>query len=155
MSFNTGSTVAESEISGRRLQAIGSASLVHYMHRTWTALVEYRRRLHYVEGFDEPLFGDAVTTGVNGLLSRYMELVVRASYTSGSVGLRANAPRFESYTGSVRVRRALSRRLAGYVEGLFYHYAFDEAALRPPGVPRAFDRVAFRCGLSVWVPLGQ
>jgi hypothetical protein len=155
VSFNTGSTVAESEIGGRRMQAIGSASLVHYIKRTWTALVEYRRRLHYVEGFDRPLFGDAVTTGFNGLLSRQMELVVRASYTNGSVGVRANAPRFESYTASARVRRALSRRLAGYAEALFFHYAFDDAALRPPGIPQTFDRVAVRCGLSLWVPLGQ
>ena len=153
LSFNTGSTIAESEVSGRRVQAVGSASLVHYMKRTWTGMVEYRRRLQYVDGFDRPLFGDAVITGFNGLLSRQMELSGRAGYTSGTVGLSARAPRFDSYTGSVRLRRALSRKLAGYVEGLFYHYSFDEDSLRPPGLPREFDRVAFRCGLSLWVPL--
>lgn len=153
VSFNTGSTIAESEVSGRRVQAIGSATLTHYMKRTWTGMVEYRRRLHYVDGFDRPLFGDAITTGFNGLLSRRMELVARASYTAGTVGLAERAPRFDSYTGSVRLRRALSRRLAGYAEGLFYHYAFDEDAARPPGLPRTFDRVAFRFGLSLWVPL--
>jgi hypothetical protein len=153
LSFNTGSTIAESEVSGRRVQAVGSASLVHYVKRTWTGIAEYRRRLQYVDGFDRPLFGDAITTGFSGLLSRQMELSGRAGYTSGTVGLSASAPRFESYTGSVRLRRALSRQLAGYVEGLFYHYSFDEDAFRPPGLPREFDRVAFRCGLSLWVPL--
>ena len=123
------------------------------MKRTWTGIVEYRRRLQYVDGFDRPLFGDAVITGFNGLLSRQMELSGRAGYTSGTVGLSARAPRFDSYTGSVRLRRALSRKLAGYVEGLFYHYSFDEDSRRPPGLPREFDRVAFRCGLSLWVPL--
>ncbi len=29
----------------------------------------------------------------------------------------------------------------------------DEEAARPPGLPRTFDRVAFRIGLSLWVPL--
>jgi hypothetical protein len=153
LSFNTGSAIAESEVSGRRVQAVGSASLVHYVKRTWTGIVEYRRRLQYVDGFDRPLFGDAVITGFNGLLSRQLELSGRAGYTSGTVGLSARAPRFDSYTGSVRLRRALSRKLAGYVEGLFYHYSFDEDSLRPPGLPREFDRVAFRCGLSLWVPL--
>jgi len=155
VSFTTGSTVAESELGGQRVQAIGSASLTHYMKRTWTAVAEYRRRVHYVDGFDRPLFGDAVTTGFNGLLSRRMELVVRASYTSGTVGLRASAPRFDSYAASARLRRALSRRLAGYVEGLFYHYAFDDLAPRPPGLPQTFDRAALRCGVSLWVPLGH
>ena len=145
LSFNTGSTVAESEVSGRRVQAVGSASLVHYVRRTWTGLFEYRRRLHYVDGFDRPLFGDALTAGFSGLLSRSMELSARTGYTAGTIGLSTRAPRFESYTGSVRLRRALSRKLAGYVEGLFYHYSFDEDAVRPPGLPRAFR---FRCRCS-------
>jgi hypothetical protein len=153
LSFNTGSTIAESEVSGRRVQAVGSASLVHHMKRTWTGIVEYRRRLQYIDGFDRPLFGDGVTTGVNGLITRRMELIARASYNTGTVGISARAPRFESYSGSVRVRQALSRKLAGYVEGLFYHYSFDEDAPRPPGLPRTFNRVGLRCGLSLWVPL--
>jgi hypothetical protein len=153
VAFNTGSTVTESEVSGRRVHAIGAASLVHYMKRTWTAHVEYRRRLQYVDGFDRPLFGDGVTTGFNGMLSRRMELVVRGNYTSGTVGLSPQAPRFESVFASARLRKAMSRRLAGYVEGLFYHYEFQEDALRPPGLPPSFDRFALRCGLSLWVPL--
>jgi hypothetical protein len=153
LSFDTGSTIAESEVSGRRVQAVGSASLVHYVKRTWTGKLEYRRRLQYLDGFDRPLFGDAVTTGVNGLLSRRLELSARAAYTSGTVGLSLRAPRFESYTASARLRRALSRTLAGYVEAIFYRYSFDDDAPRPPGLPREFDRLAFRCGLSVWVPL--
>jgi hypothetical protein len=153
LSFNTGSTIAETEAFGQRVHAIGSASLTHYMKRTWTGVIEYRRSLQYVDGFDRPLFGDAVTTGFNGLLSRRMELVGRASYNSGTVGLSSGAPRFESYNGSLRLRRALSRRIAAYAEGLFYHYKFDESVLRPPGLPPTFDRVAFRCGLSLWVPL--
>lgn len=153
VSFSTGSTIAESELGTRRVQAIGSATLTHYMKRTWTGVFEYSRRLHYVDGFDRPLFGDAITTGVNGLLSRRMELVIRASYTSGTVGLAEHAPRFNSTIATVRLRRAISRRIAGYAEGLFYHYAFDPDAPRPPGLPPTFDRIAFRCGLSVWVPL--
>ena len=140
---------AASRRSGRR-------RLTHYMKRTWTAVVEYRRRLQYVDGFDRPLFGDAVTTGFNGLLSRRMELVGRASYTSGTVGLSSGAPRFESYAASLRLRRALSRRLAG-VRGrpLLSLRVRRGRRPRPPGLPPTFDRLAFRCGLSLWVPLRQ
>ena len=65
----------------------------------------------------------------------------------------ANAPRYESFVTTVRVRRALTRRLAGYAEGLYYHYEFDENAPIPPGLPPTFDRLGFRIGLSLWLPL--
>jgi len=153
VSFSTGSTIAESDVSGRRMQVIGSATLTHYMMRTWTATGEYRRRVQYLDGFVEPLFGDAFSASVNGLLTRKVELIMRASHTSGTVGLNVHSPRFESYIMSARLRRALSRQLAGYVEALYYHYDFDEEASRPPGLPRAFNRAAFRGGVSLWIPL--
>ena len=154
VAFTTGSTVAESEVSGRRVQAIGSATLTHYMRRTWTALVEYRRRLQYVDGFDRPLFGDTVTTGFNGLLTRRMELSRAGRAITRA---RSGSPSERRDSRATPHRRACAghcpARLAGYAEALFYHYAFDEEAARPPGLPQTFDRVAFRIGLSLWVPL--
>jgi hypothetical protein len=151
--FNTGSTVADSEATGRRVRATGSASFVHLMRRTWTGLIQYRRHLQYADGFDRPIFADAISSSLSGLVTRRMEVAVRASYSSGAVGLTAHAPRFNSYNVTARLRRALTRRLAGYAEGLFYHYAFDEDAARPPGLPQTFDRVGLRFGLSLWIPL--
>jgi hypothetical protein len=155
LSFNTGSTILESDMGGRRIRAIGSAAFEHHFRRTWTTLVEYRRQLHYVDGFDRPLFGDAFTASVTGMLSPRMEMVSRASFTLGSVGLSQGSARYDSYNASVRVRRALTRRLAAYGETLYYHYAFDETAPRPLGFPTTFDRIAVRFGLSVWVPFGH
>lgn len=151
--FNTGSTITDSVATGRSIRAIGSASLVHHMGRTWTAHAQYRRQLRYLDGFDRPLFADTVSTGLGGLLSQRMEFVTRASYSTGTVGLRANAPRFDSVTASARLRRGLTRKLAGYVEALYDHYAFEENAVRPPGLPPTFDRFGVRIGLTLWIPL--
>jgi hypothetical protein len=139
--------------TGLRVLAVGSAALVHHMGRTWTAQAQYHRQLRYVDGFDLPIFADTISVGVNGLVSRRLEFTASANYFSGAVSLNPNASRVESYAVAARLRRALTRTLAAYVQYLFYHYAFDEGAARPPGVPPVFDRNALRVGLSLWIPL--
>ena len=123
------------------------------MGRTWTAQTQYRREIRYIEGFVSPVFSDSATAGVNGLLTRRTDVAVNASYFTGTAGLTRGSPRFSSYSASARLRRALTRTLAAYVEYLFYHYDFDEAAVRPAGVPPQFSRNGVRVGLSLWIPL--
>ena len=150
--FHTGSIVIDS-VGGRRLNAIGSASLVHQMGRTWTGQVQYRRELRYVDGFDRPIFADTVSTAVGGLLKQRLEFAANASYFTGTVGVNPNSPPFDSYSAFARLRRALTRTLAAYVEYYFYHYNFDEGTVRPAGLPPRFDRNGVRVGLMLWIPL--
>ncbi len=90
---------------------------------------------------------------MGGLVSRRVDFSVNASYFTGAVGLSHGAPRFDSFSVSARLRRALSRTLGVYVEYLYYRYEFEETAARPAGMPRLFDRNGARVGLSVWLPL--
>ena len=159
--FSTGSGIAEQEsvlpddkqAELRRLHVLGSASLVHQMGRTWTAQTQYRREIRYIQGFVSPVFSDSATAGVSGLLTRRTDVAVNASYFTGTVGLARGLPRFSSYSASARLRRALTRTLAAYVEYLFYHYDFDELSFHPAGVPPQFNRNGVRVGLSLWIPL--
>ena len=96
---------------------------------------------------------DSANVGVAGLWTRRVDVAVSANYITGTDGLGQGSARFDSYSASARVRRALTRTLAGYVEYLFYHYNFDEAADRPVGLPRTFNRNGVRVGLSLWLPL--
>jgi hypothetical protein len=150
--FHTGSVVTDS-VGGRRLSAIGSASFVHHMGRTWTGQVQYRRALRYVDGFDRPIFADTVSTALNGLLTRRLEFAANASYFTGTVGVNTNSPPFDSYSAFARLRRSLTRTLAAYVEYYFYHYNFDEGTVRPVGLPATFARNGVRVGLTLWIPL--
>jgi hypothetical protein len=152
MRFHTGSVVTDS-VSGRHLKAIGSASLVHQMGRTWTGQVQYRRDLRYVDGFDRPIFADTVSTAWSGLLARRMELAATAGYFNGTAGVNVNAQRFDSYSAFARLRRSLTRTLAAYAEYYYYYYNFDEGAVRPVGLPARFDRNGVRVGLALWIPL--
>jgi hypothetical protein len=151
--FNTGSVIASDQAGRRRIQAVGFASLVHQMGRTWTAQAQYRREVRYIEGFVRPVFGDSAGSSVSGLLSRRVDVAVNAAYFTGTEGLTRGSARLDSYWASARLRRALTRTLATYVEYLFYHYGFDEAAVRPAGLPRTFNRNGARVGLSLWLPL--
>jgi hypothetical protein len=150
--FSTGSSIAENATGGRRLEAIGSAVLEHQMGRTWTAEIDYRRGYRYLDGFERPVFSDSADASLQGLLNRRLELSMYASYFTGAVRLSADSPRFESYLASGRLRSALSKTLAAYVEFRYYHYQFDETVVRPPGVPYSFGRRGVRAGLSLFLP---
>ena len=157
--FTTGSIISEQvagliePAEGRRIQAVGSASLVHQMGRTWNAQAQYRREVGYLEGFAQPVFSDSANVSVGGLITRRLDLSLNANYITGTSATRRDSARFDSYSASARLRRALLRTLAVYVEYLFYHYNFDEAADRPFGLPPEFSRNGVRAGLSFWLPL--
>jgi hypothetical protein len=150
--FSTGSSFAEST-AGRRMEATGSASLAHQIGRTWTAQLDYRRGYRHLDGFERPVFSDSANASLRGLLTRRLEFSTLTSYFTGAVGLRPNSPRFESYLASGRLRTALSRTLAAYVEYRYYHYRFDDSVVRPFGVPDTFGRRGARIGLSMFLPL--
>ena len=123
------------------------------MGRTWNARAQYRREVGYLEGFAQPVFSDSANVAVGGLITRRLDLFLNANYITGTSAIRQDSPRFDSYSASARLRRALHRSLAVYVEYLFYHYNFDEVADRPFGLPPEFSRNGVRVGLSLWLPL--
>jgi hypothetical protein len=158
---NTGSVIPEEptgsgnseQVEGRRIRATGAASIVHQMGRTWSAQAQYRREVGYLEGFVRPVFSDSANVTLGGLLTRRTDLLLNANYITGTSGLSAGGPRFDSYSASARVRRALGRNLAAYCEYLFYYYDFTQVADRPTGLPQEFSRNGVRVGLSLWLPL--
>ena len=122
LQFNTGSVitnqvepdqVATDQGDERHIRATGSAMLVHQMGRTWSTRAQYQRQVGYLEGFARPVFTDTATFAVGGLLTRRADLFVNVNYITGTSVVRRDSPRFDSYSGSARVRRAFTRNLAG------------------------------------------
>jgi hypothetical protein len=153
--FSTGAASAGDNQHFLGLQAVGSASLIHQIGRTWSIGADYSRGLGYIEGFDRPVFSDSAGAGLGGLVSRRVEFSAGARYFAGAVGMTAAAPPFDSYGAWARIRTGLTRTLAAYAEYRYYHYEFSEAALRPIGMPGNFSRNSVRVGLSLWVPLAR
>ncbi len=98
--FTTGSIISEQvagisePVEGRRIQAIGSASLVHQMGRTWNARAQYRREVGYLEGFAQPVFSDSANVAVGGLITRRLDLSLNANYITGASAVRRNVSTF-------------------------------------------------------------
>jgi hypothetical protein len=140
------------------VQAVGSASLVHHLGRSWSIAADYSRGLGYIEGFTEPVFSDSAGAGVGGLISRRVEFSAGTRYFTGDFtrgfGRSAAAARaFETYGAWTRIRTGLTRTLAAYAEYRFYHYDLTDTAMRPIGAPDRFGRNSVQVGLSLWIPL--
>jgi hypothetical protein len=129
----------------------GSAAASYQFGRSWQARASFNRGLEYVPGLRTPVLIGGLSTAVEGLLSRRVDLNVSASYSDGSSALK-NSSTYTTYTGDVRLRVALTRNWAAYGEYLYYYYDFRGTALLP-GLPPALERNGVRLGLTLWMPV--
>jgi hypothetical protein len=136
----------------RQYQAIGQAGLGYDFGRTWQARMTFRRGLEYIVDLPEPVFADGLSASLAGLMSRRIDILASAGFSSGASLLNRNSLRFDTYTGNLRLRYALTRAWAGYVEYLYYYYDYSGNDSLPPGIPRGLERNGARAGLTLWVP---
>ena len=137
-----------------RLQLVGSAEVSRELGRSWTAQAQYQRGLRYVETLDDVVMTDGLMASLGGYLSRSVDLTFSGRF-AGAAGRSSvqSAGGYQTYSGTGRVRVALSSRLAVFTQYLYYHYSFGEHARLPPGVGRELNRHGVRIGLSTWLPL--
>jgi hypothetical protein len=129
----------------------GSAGVQYQFGRSWQARASYNRGLEYVPGLQGPVLTGGVSTSVDGLLSRRIDLSLSGGYSDGSSALRT-ASTYTTYTGDARLRYALTRSWAMYVQYLYYFYDFRGTTLLP-GLPQGLERNAVHAGLTLWLPV--
>ncbi len=159
LAFGVGSSAADVPLSelvsasgGVQHRAIGDASVGYQFNRTWETRASYRRGLQYVPELAEPVFTDGISMSLTGLLTQRMDFAAGAGYSSGESAVYRSAAAFDTYTANARVRRAVTRTLAIYLEYVYYYYDFDRAQVQP-GVPPQMERNGVRAGLTLWVPV--
>jgi hypothetical protein len=108
----------------------------------------YRRRPEFVGGFDEPVFLDSATAGLEGFLGRRLELSTSAVYSTGVIGSKAT---YDSYSGSARASFGMNRHLALSLEYVYYSHRFAGDITVPAAA--ALDRHSVRAGVNWWSPL--
>ena len=157
--FNVGMSGADlpesaTGVSGfqRRYFFVGDLSFDTQFGRTWQARAFARRGLEYISDLPEPVFSDGVSVGADGLLSRRVDLSLTAAYASGESLLSPNSLQFDTYTGDVTVRFALTRSLAVFATYLYYYYEFRGRAELLIGMPSGLERNGGRVGITLWVP---
>jgi hypothetical protein len=136
----------------REYLAVGEFGLDYQFSRTWQARANVRRGLEYLSDIPEPVYATGLAGSVDGLLSRRVDVLASAGYSSGQSILSRDSLQFDTYTANARVRYAFSRMLAVYGEYLYYYYDFRGSNQLLPGIPLGLERNGVRVGLTLWVP---
>ncbi len=163
LGFSVGSTVLSGPLqegavlNAERTQyrAVGDASLTHQIGRTWRVQGLYHRGLGFVPGLTSAVSTNALTVTTDGFLNRRTDVLASAAYSTGDSPLSGRPSEFKTYTGDARVRFALTRTWATYVEYLYYLYDFNPSLQLPPGMSPHLRRNSARVGLTLWLPLRQ
>lgn len=135
-----------------RVRATGNASLAHEMGRTWTLTGNYRRGTYYTETLPDPVFGDAASASLSGLITRRLQFQAGATASLGSVGAGARR-NYDIYRSTVSLSTALTRFMNVGVDYAYFDYSFNEDIVLDAGVPRDINRQSIRAHLSLWAPL--
>jgi len=159
VNFNLGSSAADipqstplAIVLRREFLAVADGTFAYQFNRTWQARASYRRGLEYVVDLPEPVFADGFGAGVDGFLTRRIDLSGTVGYSSGESLLNKDSLQFDTYTGDVRVRYGLSRSVAVYGEYLYYFYDFASNTHLLAGMPPGLERNGLRAGVTLWMP---
>ena len=154
LSFGTGTT-ALTDGQTTSYHATGNAQLNHEMGRTWQATISYDRAYQFVDTLLQPVFYDAASAGVGGLLNRRVRVQTSARASLGKMGAGRESVDndFDTYQGIAGLSIALTRYLDLGVDYTIYRYRFGSAAVLPIGVPRDVERQSISAHIDVWAPL--
>jgi hypothetical protein len=157
VSFGGGTAIHGSgptiDSTARRYRLTGFAQLTRDFGRSWVSRLAYSRGLLHLEAYPEPFYSDSVVASVQGYLTPRWDLVAQARYVRGTPHTFDPGPDRTAYTGDVRLRVAVSSRVALFAQGTYYVYQFGDSVILPAGLVDTLDRRSIRVGLTLWAPL--
>jgi hypothetical protein len=140
--------------TGRRYFVDGQVSAGYQFSRGWQTRAMYRRAMEYIPTLTEPVFTDGASVNVDGTINRRFDLTWSAGYSTGESAFTRDTSALKTYNGDVRLRYALNRTMAAYVQYMYYFYEFNNAQLAP-GMASRLERNAVRAGFMLWLPVVQ
>ena len=139
----------------RRYHVDNELGVSYPITRTWQVQGNYRRRVEYEADLPEPVLANSGSVSAIGFLNRRLDVSVSAAYSSGQSLENQSTLQFDTYAADMKVRYAIRRTLATYVEYLYYFYDFRGTNRLVPTVPPQLERNGIRIGLTMWVPMLQ
>jgi hypothetical protein len=140
--------------TGRRYLANGEAAFGYQFSRGWQTRAMYRRGMDYVPALTDPVYTDGVSANVDGMIGQRVDMTISGGYSSGE-SVFQNTSTFDTYNGEFRIRYAVNRTFAAYVQYLYYVYDFGGNTQLAPGLVPRLERNAVRVGFMLWVPVIQ
>jgi hypothetical protein len=119
----------------------------------WSANLAYDRNFSFVEGLEAPYATDAVTVNVGGYLDRRTNLNFSGGYTHGTGVATSFGRTYGAWTGITQLQVAMTRNVALFGQGYFYHFDFKGDYPYSPLPTRQWNRWGIRGGVTFWVPL--
>jgi hypothetical protein len=150
-SVNVPDSPASADAGGRLNRVSGKVALDAQLTSGWRARAAWQRGLEYIADLTQPVFVDGVMGEVGGLVSRRIEVLAAARYSSGASALNRGADTFDTHSADLRIRYGLTQSLAIYGEYLYYFYDFRENRRLAPGIPPVLDRNGVRVGFTLWM----
>ena len=138
--------------ANRLIRMSGDVAATWQFTRGWQTRGTFRRGLEYIAQLSEPVYIDGFSAELGGLITRRIDVLASAHYSSGASALNRDALTFDTRAADLRVQYAVTRSLAVYGQYLYYFYDFTENALLPTGIPWGLERNGIRAGLTLWVP---
>jgi hypothetical protein len=154
LAFSTGtSAFVRNERTTYRL--VGRATLTHELGRTWTSSIGYNRNIAfvdtYVDTFDEPFVYDALSAGVEGLITQRLQFSAGARASLGRRGDIAGSD-YDTYSASAGLNWAINRYMSAGATYFYYQYDLGTNPLPPNLLPR-LERQGVRAQVTFWAPL--
>ena len=137
---------------GTSQRMTGSMSLLLPLSRQWSSSFQYKRALQFVEAALYPFLADSFSGGLNGHITRRLNLSGSYGYSAGQVGVSAEGGTYGTYAATGQVAFSLTRHYAFYAEYVYYQYAFDRSTFLGT-IPSQFERQTVRVGLKLWFPV--
>jgi hypothetical protein len=157
LSFGSGLSAAShpvDESSRTQFRAVGHVTLNHEIGRTWNAAAAYTRGLRMDESLPEPVFADAATISIVGLLSRRLQFRSQLQAATGQLYNAATTPgRFGTYYAGTALQYALSGFASLGANYSHYWHEFDDEVVLAPGYSPQVTRHSIRGYLNVQLPL--
>ena len=145
------SPITAGALTGRLYQLDGGDGVSYPFRPNWSAELNYRRGVEYLAVLTEPVFADAASAELTGLIARRVDLTARAGYATAASALSLDSQKFSSYTGDVKIRYALKRSFALYSQYLYYYYDLRGQARLAPDLPSVFEQHAVHIGFMLFI----
>jgi hypothetical protein len=154
LAVNTGSIIV-TDGDESLFSLVGGASLVREIGRSWSASLDYRRSVGFLEVFDSPTLIDNATFSLGGLIGRRLRFSSTLGASRGSVGFfRGEGTDYATYRAGAGLSMALTRLFGVRGDYSYSQYRFDDPVAVPDVLGTGHVRYhSVRVGLDVWTPI--
>lgn len=143
---------AQSDRARTDFRLLGSASLKHYIGRSWVTDASYVRDAQILEGLSTLYYTDGLNVGISGRVGARSTAGASFAFMTGIPLAQFERPRDRARVLSAWVQRRLSTTVAGFARFSSYSQRFNYDQLQSLGLADRLSKYSIRVGVNVVYP---